>query len=67
MWAPFALPAFIVALLGLVIAVVGALSGIVSLVWQIVTQRRGAHNVRLKISSALVANADGTVRGLLHE
>jgi hypothetical protein len=50
---PFALPAFVVALVGLVIAVVGALTGVVSLVWQITTRRRGAHNVRVNVNAAL--------------
>jgi hypothetical protein len=58
---PLALPALIVAIIGLVVAVVGALTGIGSLAWQIITRRRGAHNVRLEISTALIANFDGTV------
>lgn len=56
---PFALPAFIIALVGLVIAVVGALTGIASLWWQIVTRRRGAHNVRVSVSAALPIPATG--------
>jgi hypothetical protein len=55
---PFALPAFIVALAGLVIAVIGALTGIVSLGWQIITRRRGAHNVRVRVFSSLPIPAD---------
>jgi hypothetical protein len=58
---PFALPAFIVALVGLIIAVIGALTGIASLWWQIVTRRRGAHNVRVSVSSSLPVPAYGEV------
>lgn len=58
---PFALPAFIVALVGLVIAVIGALTGIVSLWWQILTRRRAAHNVRVSVSSSLPVPAYGEV------
>ncbi len=50
---PFALPAFIVGLTGLAIAIVGAITGIVSLWWQIRTRRRGAHNVRVTVTAAL--------------
>jgi hypothetical protein len=60
---PFALPAFIVALVGLIIAVIGALTGIASLWWQIVTRRRGAHNVRVSVSSSLPVPAYGEVPG----
>lgn len=58
---PFALPAFIVALVGLIIAVIGALTGIASLWWQILTRRRGAHNVRVTVTSSLPVPAYGDV------
>lgn len=58
---PFALPAFIIALLGLIIAVVAAVTGITSLWWQIVTRRRGAHNVKVTVAAALVAFSDDSV------
>jgi len=58
---PFALPAFIVALVGLIIAVIGALTGIASLWWQIVTRRKGAHNVRVSVSSALPVPSTGPI------
>ncbi|GAA3013598.1 hypothetical protein [Microbacterium aurantiacum] len=58
---PFALPAFIIALVGLIIAVVAAVTGIASLWWQIVTRRRGAHNVKVTAKAALVALSDDSV------
>lgn len=57
----FALPAFIIALVGLIIAVVAAVTGIASLWWQIVTRRRGAHNVKVTAKAALVALSDDSV------
>jgi hypothetical protein len=57
----FALPAFILSIVGLVVAVVGALTGVVSLTWQIATRRRGAHNVRITVSASLLTYPDGTV------
>lgn len=50
---PFALPAFVVALTGLIIAIIGAITGVASLWWQIRTRRRGAHNVRVAVTAAL--------------
>lgn len=58
---PFALPAFILAIVGLIVATVGALTGIVSLMWQVTTRRRGAHNVRVTVGSSLLAYGDGSV------
>lgn len=58
---PFALPAFIIALVGLIIAVVAAVTGIASLWWQIATRRRGAHNVKVTAKAALVALSDDSV------
>lgn len=58
---PFALPAFIVALVGLIIAVVAAVTGVASLWWQIVARRRGAHNVKVTVKAALVALSDDSV------
>lgn len=45
---PFALPAFILAIISLVVAVIGALTGIVALAWQIVTRTRGAHRIKVR-------------------
>lgn len=58
---PFALPAFIIALVGLIIAVIAAATGIASLLWQITTRRRGAHNVRVTVKAALVTLSDDSV------
>lgn len=58
---PFALPAFIIALAGLIIAVVAAVTGIASLCWQIAPRRRGAHNVKVTAKAALVALSDNSV------
>lgn len=58
---PLALPAFILAIVGLIVATVGALTGIVSLMWQVSTRRRGAHNVRVTVSSSLIAYSDSSV------
>lgn len=58
---PFALPAFIIALVGLIIAVIAAATGIASLWWQITTRRRGAHNVRVTVNAALVTLSDDSV------
>lgn len=41
----FAVPAFALSVISLIVAVIGALTGITSLVWQIVTRTRGAHRV----------------------
>jgi len=45
---PFSLPAFILAIVSLIVAVIGALTGIVALSWQIVTRTRGAHRVKVR-------------------
>lgn len=58
---PFALPAFVLSIIGLVVAVIGAFTGIVSLVWQIVTRTRGAHRVVVRARSDLyLTAADGS-------
>jgi hypothetical protein len=46
---PFALPAFIMSIVSLIVAVIGAATGIAALVWQIVTRTRGAHRVRVEL------------------
>lgn len=51
---PFALPALILSIVGLIIAVIGALTGLASLAWQISTRRRGAHNVRVTTGMSLL-------------
>lgn len=51
---PFALPAFILSIVSLVVATIGALTGVVALVWQIVTRTRGAHRVVVEVSNAVV-------------
>lgn len=58
---PFALPAFVLSIVGLIVAVIGALTGIVALVWQIVTRTRGAHRVVVRTrSDILLMGADGS-------
>ena len=42
---PFALPAFILSIVSLAVAVLGAITGIVALAWQITTRTRGAHRI----------------------
>ncbi|MCC2030907.1 hypothetical protein [Microbacterium allomyrinae] len=51
---PFALPAFILSIISLVVAVIGALTGIVALVWQIITRTRGAHRVTVNVTNAVL-------------
>lgn len=48
---PYALPAFVLSIVGLAVASLGAATGITSLVWQIVTRTRGAHRIRVRLSS----------------
>ena len=50
----FALPAFVLSIVGLIIAVIAAMTGIASLSWQITTRRRGAHNVRVTTGMSLL-------------
>ena len=51
---PYALPAFIVALVGLIIAIFAAATGVASLAWQISTRRRGAHRIVVTARPSLV-------------
>lgn len=51
---PFALPAFILSIVGLSVAIIGALTGIVSLVWQIITRTRGAHSIIVKVDAGMM-------------
>lgn len=53
---PFALPAFILSIVGLVIATIGALTGVAALVWQIITRTRGAHRVTVEVSNAVIVD-----------
>lgn len=50
---PLALPAFVISILSLVLAVVGAATGIVSLTWQIITRTRGAHRIVVVVNSKM--------------
>lgn len=58
---PFAVPAFIVALVGIIVAVVGALTGVEGLWWQIATRQKVAHNVHVSVSPALPAPDSGVM------
>ena len=53
---PFALPAFILSIVGLVVASIGALTGVAALVWQINTRTRGAHRVTVEVSNAVIVD-----------
>ena len=46
----YAQPAFILSIVGLAIAIIGAATGITSLVWQIITRTRGAHRVQVRVT-----------------
>lgn len=60
----FALPAFVLSIVSLVVAVIGALTGIVALVWQILTRTRGAHRVSVRaIPDMMVLLSDGSTSG----
>lgn len=52
----FALPAFIMSIIGLLIAGVGAVTGAIALVWQIRTRTRGAHRVFVTSGQEFVAS-----------
>lgn len=56
---PFALPAFVISIVSLVIATVGALTGVVALVWQIITRTRGAHRVRVLANPEMMIHTVG--------
>lgn len=61
---PFALPAFILATISLVVATIGALTGIVALVWQIITRTRGAHRVTVSVANSVLlgpGSPDGVI------
>lgn len=62
---PFALPAFILAIISLIVATIGALTGIVALSWQIVTRRRGAHRVTVNVTNSVLVAEDEDDEGLL--
>jgi hypothetical protein len=49
----FALPAFILSIVSLVVAVIGALTGVVALIWQINTRTRGAHRVAVNVANSV--------------
>lgn len=50
---PFALPAFVLSIVSLIVAVVGAGTGIIALVWQIITRTRGAHRIKVRVVSGM--------------
>jgi hypothetical protein len=50
---PLALPAFLLSLVGLSVAVLAAATSVVSLTWQILTRTRGAHRVRVEAQSKM--------------
>lgn len=56
---PFALPAFVISIVSLVIATIGALTGLVALVWQIITRTRGAHRVRVLAHPGMMIHTAG--------
>ncbi|NYE19610.1 hypothetical protein [Microbacterium immunditiarum] len=60
---PFALPAFILAIISLVVATIGALTGVVALVWQIITRTRGAHRVTVSVANSVLIG-DGMPDGV---
>lgn len=60
---PFALPAFVLSIVSLVVAVIGALTGIVALVWQILTRTRGAHRVSVRAIPNMMLLAGGATSG----
>ncbi|TFD45375.1 hypothetical protein E3T55_18745 [Cryobacterium frigoriphilum] len=51
---PFALPAFVLAIISLAVATIGALTGVAALAWQIVTRTRGAHRVSVNVANSMV-------------
>lgn len=58
---PFALPAFVISIVGLVIASIAAATGIASLVWQITVRTRGAHSIRVEAAGGIrMVSAEGT-------
>ena len=50
---PFALPAFVLSIISLALASIGAVTGVVAFVWQFITRTRGAHRIRVKASSTV--------------
>lgn len=46
----YAQPAFILSIVGLAIAIIGAAKGMSSLVWQIITRTRGAHRIQVRVT-----------------
>lgn len=60
---PLALPAFILSIVGLCVAAIGAATGIASLVWQIVTRTRGAHRVRVRVIPGMMLIGVGLSEG----
>ncbi|WP_426724922.1 hypothetical protein [Curtobacterium flaccumfaciens] len=46
-----AVPAFVLSIIGVVVAGVGMVTGVAALVWQIITRTRGAHRVTVEASS----------------
>ena len=60
---PFALPAFILSIVGLCVATIGAATGIAALVWQIVTRTRGAHRVKVRVIPGMMLIGAGLSEG----
>lgn len=60
---PYSLPAFVLSIVSLVVAVIGALTGIVALVWQILTRTRGAHRVSVRAIPNMMLFAGGAASG----
>lgn len=60
---PFALPAFIISIVGLIVAAIGAATGIAALVWQIVTRTRGAHRVKVRAVPGMMLVGKGFNQG----
>lgn len=62
---PLALPAFIISIVGLAVATLGALTGLISLAWQMSTRRRGADRVTVSIANSVLLGADDLGSGVL--
>lgn len=50
---PYSLPAFIISIVGLIVASIAATTSIVALIWQIMVRTRGAHRVLVEATSSM--------------
>lgn len=60
---PYALPAFIISIIGLVVACLAAVTGIASLIWQILVRTRGAHRVVVEATPNMMIMGAGSTTG----